>query len=128
MAWNCLSRHNKFDWNSYVIMQKYFGCLVNKFTHKYSPGWKSIYMEVVTIYHFKILKSSTIHIPLHYHLSDEIDQYDSTTATHICILLQFLLTKGVISPLLTTVWYHTYCCANQYHFAYYIYLLSFLGL
>ena len=31
-------------------------------------------------------------------LSDESDQDDSTTATHLCILLQFLLTKGFIDP------------------------------
>ena len=46
------------------------------------------------------------------------------TKTHLCILLQYILTKGTISPFLTTMWYHTdgipkqYCCAPD------IYLLS----
>ena len=37
------------------------------------------------------------------YLYDEIDQYASTTATHLSIIIQFILTKGVIATLLETM-------------------------
>ena len=40
------------------------------------------------------------------HLSDESDQYASNTATHIYIIIHFLL-KKMVSLLLTTIWDHT---------------------
>ena len=46
--------------------------------------------------------------------SNESDQDARTTATHMYILLQFLLTKHVIYPLLTAMWDHTNGCAKQY--------------
>ena len=64
----------------------------------------------------------------YHNLSDESDQSDSTTATHLCIILQFILTKGIIAPLLTTMWDNTdgyaknYCCGSA------IYLLSCISL
>ena len=39
----------------------------------------------------------------HSHLSDESDQYASTTVTHLSIILQFVLTKELTSPLLKTM-------------------------
>ena len=64
----------------------------------------------------------------HCHFSDESYQYAIITATHIRILLQFILTKQMISPLLTTMWYHTDGCENQYSCASFICLLLFLDL
>ena len=64
----------------------------------------------------------------HSRLSDESDQDANTPATHLHILLQFILTKGLIDPFLTTMWDHTDGCPNQYRFAYDIYLLTILAL
>ena len=64
----------------------------------------------------------------HSHLSGESYQEAITTVTHLCILLQFIIRKQIISPLLKTMWYQTYGCANQYHCASSICLLSFLAL
>ena len=61
-------------------------------------------------------------------LSDEIDQDASTTVTHLCIILQFLLTKEMIYPYLTTMWDHMDGGAKQYRCASYIYLLSCFSL
>ena len=78
---------------------------------------------------FNTLKPYTISMAqFHYILSNESDQYASTTETHICILLQFLFRTGMIAPFLTTMWYHTYGCAKHYRFAPAIYLLSCLDL
>ena len=60
--------------------------------------------------------------------SDEIDQDASTTATYLCTILQFLLTKQMIAPLLTTVRDHTDGCAKQYRCSSTIYLISCLVL
>ena len=64
----------------------------------------------------------------HYNLFDESDHHASTTATHICILIQFILTKKWIAPLFTTIWDHTDGCTNQYCCASAIYLLSCIDL
>ena len=86
-------------------------------------------MERAALYHFNKLKPSTIPmVQFHSHLSHEIDQYASTTATHLSILNQFLLTKQIIYPFLTTMWCHRYGCANQYRCVSDIYLLSCLAL
>ena len=51
-------------------------------------------------YPFKKLQPSTIPLAQsHSSLSNEVGQDSSTTATHLCILLQFLLTKNDISIL-----------------------------
>ena len=60
----------------------------------------------------------------HSHVSDKSDHYASTTATHICIFLQFLFAKVLIDLLLTTMWYHMDGFEKQYRFAYAIYLLT----
>ena len=59
----------------------------------------------------------------HSRLSDASDQDASTTATRLHIILQFILTKGLIAPLLTTVCDHMDVCTNQYCCASDIYLL-----
>ena len=79
--------------------------------------------------HFNKLKPSTIPMAkIHYHLSDESDQDSSTTATHIFILLQFLLKNQIIDPYLTTMWDHTYGSAKHYRCTSAIYLPSCLAL
>ena len=64
----------------------------------------------------------------HCNLSDEIDQDDRTTATHLRTLLQLILTEGMIAPLLITMWDHMDGCANQYRCESAINLLSCLAL
>ena len=63
-----------------------------------------------------------------FNLSDEIDQDAITTAKNICTLLQLLIKKGIINPLLTAMWYHTDGCENKYHCKSAIYILSCLYL
>ena len=65
---------------------------------------------------------------VHSILSDETDQDDSITATHLSIIIKSLLKKGLIYPFLTTMWDHTDGFANQYRFVFDIYLLSCLVL
>ena len=85
-------------------------------------------MEGVALEHFNKLKPSTIPMEqLRCHLSDGSDQDYSTTVTHIFILIKFLLTKNILALFLTTMWYHTDGCANQYRCASAIYLLSCLS-
>ena len=67
-------------------------------------------------------------VQFHSHLSDKSDQYDSTTATHLCIILHIILTKKMISLFLTTLWDHTDGCANQYPCVSDVYMLSWLAL
>ena len=72
-------------------------------------------MEVFALDNFNKLKPSTIPMEKsQYHLSDERDQDDITTTTHICILLQLIISKGFIASFSTTMWYHTDGCTNQY--------------
>ena len=86
-------------------------------------------MEGVAIDHFNKLKPSTTHmLKFHSHLSDDGDKDDSTTATYHSIILQFILTKQMIDPFLTIMWYHMDGCAKQYRCASEIYLLSCLNL
>ena len=86
-------------------------------------------MDQFTLDHFNKLKPSTIPMEqFHSRLSDESDQYASTTTTHLCIILQFFLTRQMISPFLITIWYHTDGCANKYRCESDIYLLSCLAL
>ena len=64
----------------------------------------------------------------HSNLFDESDQDTITTATHIRIIFQFILTKQIITPFLKTMWDHTDGCSNQYSCSCAIYLLSCLSL
>ena len=86
-------------------------------------------MEDVALDHFNKFKKSTIpmaqFIP---RLHDKRDQYDSTTAIHIHIILKCLITKLFIAPFLTTMWDHMYGCAKHYRFVSAFYLLSCLDL
>ena len=55
-------------------------------------------MEVVTLEYFKKLKASTIPMSEFYsRLSYESDKGTSPTVTYICIIIQFLITKGMIT-------------------------------
>ena len=65
---------------------------------------------------------------LKYRLSGKSDKDYSTTVTHLRILIKFLLEKGFISSLLTTMCYHMDGCAKQQRCAYDIYLLSCISL
>ena len=60
----------------------------------------------------------------HSHLSDESDQGDRTIGTNLRMLLNFILTKQMIYPFLTSTWDHTNGCTKQYHCASAIYILS----
>ena len=81
-------------------------------------------MEGVALDNFNKLKPYTIPLAqFHSHLSDESDQDASTTTAHLRIILQFVLTKQMIAPFLTTMWYHTDGYANHYCCASAIYLL-----
>ena len=60
----------------------------------YLYGCKSISMEGVALYKFNKLKPPTIPMAQFYSsLSNNSDQYSSTTETHLCIIIQFILTK-----------------------------------
>ena len=86
-------------------------------------------MEGVALDHSNKLKPSTIPMAqFHYSLSDESDQDSSTTATHLCIVIQFILANKTIYPYFTTIWDHTNGCANRYRCETAIYLLSCLAL
>ena len=86
-------------------------------------------MEGVALEHFNKLKLYSIPMSqFHSLLSDKIDQDSSTNATYFSILHQFLLTKQVIAPFLTTMWKHTDGCAKQYCCVSAIYLISCLAL
>ena len=64
-------------------------------------------MEGVALDPFNKMKPSTIPMAqLHYNVSDESDQDDSITATHLSIIIKSLLKKGLIYPFLTTMWDH----------------------
>ena len=67
-------------------------------------------------------------VQFHSNSYDEIDQDAITNATNHSNILQLIITKLMIAPLLTIMWYHTDGCANQYHCALVIYLLSCLAL
>ena len=86
-------------------------------------------MEGVALEHFNKLKPSTIPMAQsNSHLSNENYQDASTTATHICIIIKFLLTKQIIDHFLTTAWDHTDSCEKQYQCALAIYILSYISL
>ena len=100
---------------------------MNKFIINSSPFLK--YIEGVALDHFHKLKpSTTAMVQFHSHLSHESDQDAKTTATHIHIILESIISKGFVSSLLTTMWYHKYGCVNKYHCAYCIHLISYLAL
>ena len=61
-------------------------------------------MEGVALEHLKKLKPYTIPMAqFHSYLFAIIGKNDSTTATHIHILIRFIHTKEMIAPLLTTM-------------------------
>ena len=62
-----------------------------------------------------------------YQLSDESNQDDRTTATHLNIIIHFLLSKGFIVSFLETIRYCTDGWSNQYHCASSIYILSYIA-
>ena len=71
-------------------------------------------MEGVALDHLRKLYPSTILMAKsHCQLSNESDQDNRSTATHLHILLQFPLAKGMLAPLLITIWYHMDGCAKQ---------------
>ena len=61
-------------------------------------------------------------------LSDENDQYDIITATHLCILILFLIKNVYIDSFFTTMSDHINGCTKQYHCGPNIYLLSYIAL
>ena len=82
---------------------------------------------VILIEKFNKLEPSTIPMAkFHFHISDESDQDASTSAMHIRILNQLLLTKGFIAQFLPTMWDRADGCAKHYQHAYVIYILIFL--
>ena len=51
-------------------------------------------MEGVALKHFNKFKPFTINMAqFHYHLFYGSDQHDRTNTTHLCVIIQFLLTK-----------------------------------
>ena len=72
-------------------------------------------MEGVPLERFKKLKPSTIPMAqFNQHLSGESDQNASTTATHLCIILQLIISKDFIDSLLKTICDHTDGFVKQY--------------
>ena len=75
-------------------MQKDVRHLVNEFTHNTSLVLSKILWREFRLSTFNKLKPSTIPMSqLYSHLSGEIYQDASITATHLCIILRFILTK-----------------------------------
>ena len=69
-------------------------------------------MEVFALGNFNKFKPSTITTAqFSSYLSYGGDHDLSTIATYLCILLQLIFTKQMISPLLTTMWYHMDGCS-----------------
>ena len=115
---------NKFDWRSTRDYAEICQVLSEQFHSQYLSGCKSIFVMVVVLEHFKTFKPTTIPMTkLYSRLFDEIGQDASTTVTHLRILLQYLVTKQMIYPFLTTMWGHTYGCTKQYQCVSDIYLL-----
>ena len=124
-----VSQHNNYYCKCTRDFEEIFKILSENIYSQYFSGCKSISIEVFALNHFRKLKPYIISMAQFYsRLSDEIDQGSRTTVTHLHTLLQFLLTQKAIAPLLTIICDDTDCCANQYHCASDIYLLSFPGL
>ena len=89
-----MSLHNTFYCKCTRFFAERWQVLSEQVPSQYLSGCKSISMEVVALEKFIELKTSTVPMPqFHYHLSDEIDQYDRTNATHTCNIFKSLLTK-----------------------------------
>ena len=72
-------------------------------------------MEGFTLENFNKLKPySILTAQFNSSLSDESDQDASTTTADLRIIIQFILTKYMIAPLLITMWDHMDGCAKQY--------------
>ena len=122
-------RNNKFDWKFTHDYAEIYKFLSEQVHLKYFSGCKSISMAGILLEHLQKLKPSTIPMAkFHSNLSDESDQDASTTATHLCVLLQSLLTKGFIDPFWRNMCDHKDGCTNQYHLESYIYLITCLAL
>ena len=94
-----LSRHHKFDWKFIHDYEEICQILNEQFHLQWFSGCKSISGEGFALDHLKNLRPSTISmVQFNSHLSGESYKDASTTATHIRIILQFLLTKGFIDP------------------------------
>ena len=57
-------------------------------------------------------------------LSDKIDQDASTLATHLCIIIFLLISKGFIASFLASMWYYTESGTKHYRFVTSVYLHS----
>ena len=89
-----VSQHNKLDCKYTRYFEESFQVISENVHSQYFSGCESIYMEVIVLEHFNKLKPSTIHMAqFHSRLSSERYQGDSTSTTHLRILLQFLITK-----------------------------------
>ena len=100
--------------NAHVIMQKYISYLLNKFTHNTSL--------VVSLFLWRELCLITLKNWIHppYLRHNFILVYIMKLiriAIILRIILQFILTKQMIAPFLTTMWDHMDSCENQYHCA-----------
>ena len=108
-----VSRHNRFDRTCTRDYAERYHVLSENNQSQYFSSWKSISIDGVALDHFNKLKQSTIPMAKsHFHLYDESDQNSSTTGTHLHIFLQFILTKLILAPFLTTMWDHTDGCTN----------------
>ena len=68
---------------------------------------------MIALENFNKFKPSTITMAqFHSHLSDESDQGDRTIGTNLRMLLNFILTKQMIYPFLTSTWDHTNGCTK----------------
>ena len=82
-------------------------------------------MEKVSLENFNKSKTTTTPMEnVHFYLSYESDQDDSTTATHLQMLLRFILTKRFIDLILTNMWDRMYSCTNNYCRISSIYIVS----
>ena len=116
--------------NEHVIIQKYARYLFKKFTHNTSLVvsqfiWRELHLSTLTNWNHP---PYLWHIFILIYLMKFIRIIEQTNATHIFIIIQFILTKQTIYPLLTTIWYHTDDCTKQYRCESFIYLLSCLAL
>ena len=89
-----VSWHNKFDCKFTRDYAERCQILSKQVHSQYFSIYKFISMEVVAFDHFNKLKPFTIPMAqFHYRWSDESDQDTNATATHLHILLWFILTK-----------------------------------
>ena len=123
------SQHNNYDCKWTIYYAEKCQAISESFQYQNLYGCKSIYVEGVSLHQVNKFKSSTVPMAqCHSHLSDESDQDVITNATYFIILIKFIHSKIFIVLYLTTMWYHIYDCANQYHCSFAIHILSFIFL